>query len=150
MLGERYMEVRYEALVADPVAEMARLAAFLGLEGSGLEGELVEVRTQSVGKWRTQPARHLAEIRAVIEPTLGAFGYDWHDGPSLGDKIGRVLDRTSRFFAGRKFFRGEGVSVRSRAEPGGLGGLFRVRTSGCPDLPTPAIWLANRAGERPN
>jgi len=126
MLGERYLEVRYEALVADPVAEMARLAAFLGVEDAA--GELLEVRPQSVGKWRDQPVRHLAEIRAIMEPTLGAFGYEWRDDASLGDTVRRVLDRTSRFFAGPTFFGGAGVSVRPRAEPGGLGGLFRVRT----------------------
>jgi hypothetical protein len=128
MLGERYLEVRYEALVADPVAEMNRLAAFLGVEGLNPDDELLEVRPQSVGKWRNQPARQLAEIRAIMEPTLGAFGYEWRDDASLGDTARRVLDRASRFFAGPKYFGGEGVSVRPRAEPGGLGGLFRVRT----------------------
>jgi hypothetical protein len=128
MLGERYLEVRYEKLVADPVAEMARLAAFLGVEGPSAAGELIEVRAQSVGKWRDQPARYLAEIRAIMEPTLGAFGYEWRDDAALGDTLRRVLDRSSRFFAGPKFFGGAGVSVRPRAEPRGLGGLFRIRT----------------------
>ena len=40
MLGERYLEVRYEALVANPIAEMNRLAAFLGVEGFSPDDEL--------------------------------------------------------------------------------------------------------------
>jgi hypothetical protein len=128
MLGERYLEVRYEALVADPAAEMARMAAFLGVDLPSVVAELPQVRPQSVGKWQAQPLRQLDEIRAIMEPTLGAFGYDWRERASLADTSHRILDRASRFFAGRQFFGGEGVSVRPRAEPGGLGGLFRGRT----------------------
>ncbi|HLY78860.1 MAG TPA: sulfotransferase, partial [Caulobacteraceae bacterium] len=128
MLGERYLEVRYEALVADPVAAMSRLAAFLGMEAPDISAELPQVRSESVGKWRERPAGQLDEIRAIMEPTLGAFGYDWRDLPSPGDTIHRLRDRIARFLAGPKFFGGAGVSVRPRAEPGGLGGLFRVRT----------------------
>ena len=123
MLGERYLEMRYEALVADPAAEMARLAAFLGVEhGSAGEG-MPEVKTGAVGKWRQQSPRRLAEVKAIVEPTLGAFGYDWAGDESLGDTVRRTLDRATRFFA-----RGDRVSVRPHVEPGGLGGLFRVRT----------------------
>ena len=121
MLGERYLEVRYEALVADPAAEMARLAAFLDVDAP--QRDWSDVRAQSVGKWRRQSARQLAEIRPIVEPTLGAFGYAWGDGGSLGDAMRHALDRVSRMLA-----RGDGVSARPRAEPGGLGGLFRVRT----------------------
>jgi hypothetical protein len=122
MLGERYLEMRYEALVADPVAEMARLAAFLGVEHVASSG-MPEVKTGAVGKWRLQSARRLAEVKAIAEPTLGAFGYDWAGEESLGDTVRRTLDRATRFFA-----RGDRVSVRPHVEPGGLGGLFRVRT----------------------
>jgi hypothetical protein len=121
MLGERYLEVRYEALVANPEAEMARLAAFLDVEAK--RGDWSDVRAQSVGKWRRQSARQLAEIRPIVEPTLGAFGYDWSEGGSLGDTLRQALGRASRWLAG-----GDEVSARPRAEPGGLGGLFRVRT----------------------
>lgn len=99
MLGERYQELRYETLVTQPETELDRLAAFLGLEAprGALDGAAVSVK--SVGKWRRQPRRHIAQMRAILEPTLASFGYDW-----------------------------EGVSAGPRAEPGGLGGLFRVRT----------------------
>lgn len=127
MLGERYLEVRYEALVADPTAEMTRLAAFLGATPPQ-DADWSGVSAESVGKWRAQSTRRLNEVRAIVEPTLGAFGYDWTDNASLGDDLRRAMDRASRVLAGPKFFGGEGVSVRPRAEPGGLGGLFRVRT----------------------
>jgi hypothetical protein len=122
MLGERYLEIRYEALVADPAAEMARLAAFLGVEAAA-GADWSEVSAQSVGKWRRQLPRHLAEVRAIVEPTLGAFGYDWKEDETLADTVRRTLDQASRFFAV-----GDRVSVRPHVEPGGLGGLFRVRT----------------------
>jgi hypothetical protein len=122
MLGERYLEIRYEALVSNPAAEMARLAAFLGVDAASAAADWSEVTSQSVGKWRRQSARHLAEVRAIVEPTLGAFGYDWKEDETLADTVRRTLDQASRFFAV-----GDRVSVRPHVEPGGLGGLFRVR-----------------------
>ncbi len=104
---------------------MARLAAFLGAPAPDMTTDLPEVRSQSVGKWRERPAAQLEEIRAIMEPTLGAFGYDWRELASPGDTARRVLDRTSRFFAGPKFFGGAGVSVRPRAEPRGAGGAVQ-------------------------
>ncbi|HZZ87178.1 MAG TPA: sulfotransferase, partial [Caulobacteraceae bacterium] len=74
-LAERYLEMSYEALVADPGAELARVAAFLGLAAAS--NDLPPVSAASIGKWRRQPAAHLAEIRPILEPTLGAFGYAW-------------------------------------------------------------------------
>ncbi len=128
MMGERYLEVRYEALVADPAAVAARVAAFLELAPAGEAADWSEVSAGSVGKWRSESGRRLAEIRPVIEATLAAFGYDWMERGSFGDGVRQAFDRTSRLLAGPRFFGGEGVSVRPRAEPGGLGGLFRVRT----------------------
>jgi hypothetical protein len=123
MLGERYLEIRYEALVADPAAEMARLAAFVGIEPPSDSSGWPEVTTQAVGKWRRQSQSDLAEVRAIVEPTLGAFGYDWTEGQTLGDTVRRTLAQASRLLAV-----GDRVSVRPHVEPGGLGGLFRVRT----------------------
>jgi hypothetical protein len=116
MLGERYLEVRYEALVADPAGELARLAAFLGVEPTTPALAAADVRAQSVGKWRRRPAREIEEVRAVLQPTLAAFGYAWDDGvPSQG--LAAALSQ----------WLGRGVSAGLNAEPGGLGGLFRVR-----------------------
>ena len=116
MLGERYLEIRYEALVADPAGELARMAEFVGVDPLPFGLAWADVRTQSVGKWRRQSPREVEEVRAVLEPTLAAFGYDWEDGPTaagLASKFSQWL--------------GNGVSAGPRAEPGGLGGLFRVR-----------------------
>jgi hypothetical protein len=118
MLGERYLEIRYEALVADPACELARLAAFLGIPAPRQGFDWPDVRAQSVGKWRDQPARQIAEVRAIVEPTLGAFGYGWNDAGAVERAIAAVSDMLRR----------EGVSAGPDAEPGGLGGLFRVRT----------------------
>jgi hypothetical protein len=126
MLGERYLEVSYERLVAEPADELARLTAFLGVEppaGADWPEVRSEVRSDSVGKWRRQPAKRLAEVRAILEPTLGAFGYAWTENDSPGDAARRLLGKLSRPLTMR-----EGVSAGPRAEPGGLGGLFRVRT----------------------
>lgn len=92
MLGERYLEMRYEQLVADPQGELARLAEFLGMPPVGFDAG--EVRAQSVGKWRRQRPRQIAEAMAVLEPTLGAFGYgdDHRSAPT------RVIGAISRFF----------------------------------------------------
>jgi Sulfotransferase family len=116
MLGERYMEVRYEALVADPAGELARLSGFLGVEPPSPTLACADVRSQSVGKWRQRPAREVEEVRALLEPTLAAFGYAWEDRPpgqALASKLSQWL--------------GGGVSAGLNTEPGGLGGLFRVR-----------------------
>ena len=113
MLGERYLEVRYESLVSDPAREMARLASFLDLDADHL-GVAPVVSAGSVGKWRRRPSGQLAQLRPVLEPTLASFGYDWDAQPAA---------LFERLFAGA----GRGVSVGPSAEPGGLGGLFRVR-----------------------
>jgi hypothetical protein len=119
MLGERYLEVRYEALVDDPAAELGRVAAFLGLE---LPADMTfdDVSAESVGKWRRQPARQIEEARSVLEPTLAAFGYGW-DRDAPAPSAPRGLASKLLGCMGRE------VSAGQHAEPGGLGGLFRVR-----------------------
>jgi hypothetical protein len=119
MLGERYLELRYEALTADPETELARLAGFLGMEAPPELLESVKVSRRSVGKWRQQPAKEIAEVRAVLEPTLTSFGYVWEAQPARKRAAGAL----ARLFGGP----GRGVSAGPRTEPGGLGGLFRVR-----------------------
>ena len=117
ILGERYLEVRYEALVADPAGELTRLAAFLGVDPPPRGTAWTDVRSQSVGKWRGRPARELEEVRAVLGPTLAAFGYNWDADPPPNPGLAAKLSRWLR----------NKVSAGPNAEPGGLGGLFRVR-----------------------
>jgi hypothetical protein len=102
--GRRYLELTYEALVADPAATLARVAAFLEVDAPRAAFERIDVSPHSVGKWRRQPRRDIADLRPILEPTLGWFGYAWDEPPEGG-----------------------GVSAGPHAEPGGLGGLFRVR-----------------------
>jgi sulfotransferase family protein len=122
MLGERFYEMKYEDLTADPGRELARLAAFLGIDGAISADVTSGVRATGVGKWRQRPAREIAEVRAVLEPTLSSFGYGWDEEPVWGTA------RAPRVRGLSDFWRSwEGVSAGSHANPGGLGGLFRVR-----------------------
>jgi hypothetical protein len=123
MLGERYLEMNYEAVVADPAAALTQLSQFLQLNPSWATIERQEVRTQSVGKWRRAPRRALADVQPILEPTLEAFGYRWDDRAGEIETPGE----TFRYWLQAKMA-GGGVSAGSHAKPGGLGGLFRVRT----------------------
>jgi len=105
--GDRYLELRYEALAAAPQVEMERLAAVLGAPVPADVARSAEAHVRSIGKWRNEPASRLAEIRPILAPTLDAFGYDWPGG----------LDEREE----------AKVSAGRRTGPGGLGGLFRVR-----------------------
>jgi Sulfotransferase family len=81
-LGDRYFELRYEALCGAPAAAAGRLFAFLGL-GSP-EGALASlgetVRVRRIGKFRRQPARKLREVLSVIGPLQAELGYPLADG----------------------------------------------------------------------
>lgn len=59
-LGDRFLRIRYERLVSEPVAESGRLAAFLDLPpGAGLP----PIRTDSLERWREElDEATLAEI----------------------------------------------------------------------------------------
>jgi uncharacterized membrane protein YkvA (DUF1232 family) len=76
MLGERYCEVRYEDLVADPTATGARIALFLGLPTPQLWAGELSVDSGRVGKWRSLPQSETAEVLLLLAPTLASFGYD--------------------------------------------------------------------------
>jgi hypothetical protein len=123
MLGERYLEVRYEALVADLPAEVRRIAAFLELTGNAAQPD-IEIETRSVGKWRSRSARELREVRTILEPTLSAFGYDWEPQKHAFGALARLFDGRA---ARESNLQREKVSAGPRAEPGGLGGLFRIQ-----------------------
>ncbi len=73
------LEVRYEALVADPGGAADTLADFLALAPAGrqvLRAALGEARTTSVGRWRGVLQPHeVAEIEAEIGSLLSRLGY---------------------------------------------------------------------------
>jgi hypothetical protein len=88
----RYLEVRYEALVADPEAELRRICAFAGLEYDGAmldyagktgsarkkhQQRLNEPPRVGVRDWRTEMRpEDRAAFEAVAGDLLGELGYD--------------------------------------------------------------------------
>jgi hypothetical protein len=73
---ERTVELRYEALVADPDGEANRLAGALDCDPAPLQRAFGEVRDRSVGRWKRDltPAQ-LAEVESEAGPLLAELGY---------------------------------------------------------------------------
>jgi hypothetical protein len=73
------MEVRYEAMVADPADTADRLAGFLGTSPGGrgeLRAAMARARPDSVGRWRaTLNGPDMAGVEAEIGPLLTRLGY---------------------------------------------------------------------------
>lgn len=108
--AENFMQVRYEDLVADPDAELAKICGFLGMEFdpamSDGKGFKVPAFTQNqhalVGKrpdpsrlqsWRkTLSAREIEIFEALVGPLLTYLGYERDYGhearlPTLAEKV---------------------------------------------------------------
>lgn len=104
----RFLNLRYETLVAEPETELARLEAFLGvtLAEEVREGFLARARASDLarnfGKWRTaMPARELERYEAVAGEQLQRWGYErlypaprlslaeraWFEAEELGRKL---------------------------------------------------------------
>lgn len=76
--AERVHRVSYEDLVSDPVTVVANLAKGLGWSGSeaDVRSAVAHVSSDSVGKGRESlDAQQLADLRAIIGPTLDRHGY---------------------------------------------------------------------------
>jgi Sulfotransferase family len=75
----RAVEVRYEAVVADPMAAAQKLGEFLGTSPAGLDAlraGLRLARPDSVGRWRQRLHEHdVAEVEREIGPLLSLLGY---------------------------------------------------------------------------
>lgn len=71
-LGERYLRVRLEDLVARPRAEIERIARFLGVAADAGVEELVS-RPESIGSWSSRD--RLPAVLPRLEPELARFGY---------------------------------------------------------------------------
>ncbi len=127
---ERYVEVRYEDLVADPERELTKLCEFVGLgyTPAMLAYENVsripltdKMRTSGVIRppggsrrdWRTQMTpRQLSVVEAVAGDQLEAFGYARASGPpSAGARTTTATVRTWRRTGGRV---AGGVAARLR------------------------------------
>jgi hypothetical protein len=73
---ERTVELRYEALVADPDEEAIRLAGELDSDPAPLRRAFAEVRDTSVGRWKQDLApEQLAEVESEAGPLLAELGY---------------------------------------------------------------------------
>ena len=72
-LSVSILDVDYEALVGDTAATLARVRAFLGLEGEAAPGHTnAPIHTRSIGRW-TRYAPHLPAL-AVFERALDGRG----------------------------------------------------------------------------
>jgi hypothetical protein len=75
-MPERTTELRYEALVADPGGEAARVAAALDGEPGALGDAFASVHARSVGRWRRELTREqLDDVQAEAGELLAALGY---------------------------------------------------------------------------
>ena len=83
MLGENYVEVRFEDLVLTPRDTARKLLSSLGLafDESVIEGFAGSVDERTVGKFRKMPLRERFEAEAVLRPTLEAFNYGLDEAP---------------------------------------------------------------------
>jgi hypothetical protein len=82
MIGERYLEVRFEDLVLTPRETAANLLSALGLahDGALIESFVESIDRGAVGKFRKTPCRKRYEAESVLRPTLEAFGYGLDEG----------------------------------------------------------------------
>jgi hypothetical protein len=73
---ERTVELRYEALVADPAAEGARIAAALGSQPEPLQRGFSKVHDASLGRWRRDlTPEQLRDVEAEAGELLADLGY---------------------------------------------------------------------------
>jgi hypothetical protein len=73
---DRTIELRYEALVADPGAEADRLADGLGSDPVPLRAAFGRVHDASVGRWRRDlTAEQLADVESEAGALLAELGY---------------------------------------------------------------------------
>ena len=70
------IDLRYEALVADPAAEAERVARALDADPTPLQAAFAEVHADSIGRWRRDlTPEQLADIEAEAGPLLAELGY---------------------------------------------------------------------------
>ena len=76
---DQLYEIRYEDLVADPVAKMREVYEKLGLEGFEAALPAFEAQGRSMKAYRTNTYRHdpriVAEISRRWQPFLDRYGY---------------------------------------------------------------------------
>lgn len=91
MLGDRYLEVRFEDLVLAPHETAREILSSLGVaaQDSTIEVFARSVDRRAVGKFRGMPWRQRKEAEAVLRPTLEAFGYGLEEATLRGGWLRR-------------------------------------------------------------
>ena len=75
-LGEGLLNIRYEAVTADPAGVAGELAQFLDAPVEPLTAALAEAHDASVGRYRSDlSAEQLADVEAEAGPLLRELGY---------------------------------------------------------------------------
>ena len=77
---DRYLELRYEDLLADPAGTWGRIMGFLKVTETGAGRAYLEgiVRPAAHGAWRDSPdAGRVLALEAHLRPTLEYLGYGW-------------------------------------------------------------------------
>jgi hypothetical protein len=84
-VGDRVVRVRYEDLVDEPEAEVARVLEFLEVPfDETLRAKAAAVRTTPVnvvtpperGKWRRENPREIEAVVPLLAPAMEALGYE--------------------------------------------------------------------------
>jgi hypothetical protein len=75
-LGDRYLRIHFEDLCREPGAVVARILEFFQLDGDTdtLADEVVA--PASLGRWRCEDPRLVAELERVAGPALTELGYE--------------------------------------------------------------------------
>jgi hypothetical protein len=91
MIGENYIELRYEDLVLEPTETAAAFLARLGIvsDRSRLGAFASGVDPGQIGKHRRMSRRVRSEAEAVLRPTLEAFGYGLEEAPPYWPRFWR-------------------------------------------------------------
>lgn len=78
LMGDDYLELRYEDLIGEPSTVMTRICAFIGKQFEGAMRQLPsgEVQSGNSGKYRSQmPARVCKKVEALAFQGMAACGY---------------------------------------------------------------------------
>ncbi len=135
---DAYLEVRYEALVEDPVSALAPVEAFIGqrLDWEAITQRAVgsvgrpntsfpEAAGRFQGRWKSQlTERDARDVDAMLAPTLRQLGYET-DAPSMGAALRlRAVAYATRFrlrdWAKRRTPLGRRATKLSHFAPGSM------------------------------
>lgn len=75
-LRDRYLRIRFEDLCGSPVETAGRILDFVGLEGDPSVAAEEVAAPPSLGRWRLESSRAVAELEGVGGEALAALGYE--------------------------------------------------------------------------